>query len=177
MPAQKNNIWPGEVVPLGLVVYHSSWLANNVQISDLAPQMCRLQTCRSAEQQMCRCATAYVQMSPEPTTKDAAPTTKNALNPWYQHFLAAGHQFAEQHQTAQQPYRCWPAVAGPWPRNCSLIAVQWQCPHKSKIGKTSSLQSDRFELLKWVQDQKMFQNDFNSVKNYDKKLLDFIDPK
>ena len=31
--------------------------------------------------------------------------------------------------------------------------------------------------LKWVQDQKMFQNDFNSVKKSNEKLLDFIDPK
>ena len=65
---------------------------------------CRLQ---SADVKMCRCADVQqlVQMSPEPTTKDAAPTTKNALNPWYQHLLAIGHQFAEQHQTARQHYQ------------------------------------------------------------------------
>ena len=72
-------------------------------------QMCRcaeLQMCRCAELQMCRCAELQqlVQMSPEPTTKDAAPTTENALNPWYQHLLAVG-QYAEQHQTARQHYQ------------------------------------------------------------------------
>ena len=114
-------------------MYHSAWLANNVQTSDPAPQMCRLQSakcrrakcrcadvqtcrraelqqlvqsCRTADVQTCRCAELQqlVQMSPEPTTKDAAPTTKNALNPWYQHLLAVG-QYAEQHKTARQHYQ------------------------------------------------------------------------
>ena len=38
MPALKNNIWPEDVEPFGLVMYHSAWLANNVQSSDPAPR-------------------------------------------------------------------------------------------------------------------------------------------
>ena len=125
----------------------------DVQTCRAAAACAELQNCRCADVQMCRAATACADVA-RADHEGCGANHQERLKPLISALIGSRTKcwttsncsatLSSRHQTAQQHYRLWPVVAGPWPRNCSLIADQWECPHKSKIGNSSSLQSDLF---------------------------------